>query len=70
MNFALQRLKREMKKYISLLSNIMSDFTDTVGSGSFGVYNSLGDSLAREVGKLVDEVEVLEEDGTVWTSSE
>lgn len=48
----------------------MSDFTDTVGGGSFGVYNSLWDSLTSEVGKFVDEVEILEEDGTVWTSSE
>lgn len=30
---------------------------------TLGVNNSLGDSLSVELGKLVDQVEVLEEDG-------
>jgi hypothetical protein len=48
----------------------MSNFTDTVGSGAFGVDNTLWDSLSCEVSELVNQVEVLKKDGTVGTGSE
>lgn len=34
-----------------------------MGSGSLGVDDTLGDTLAVKVGQLVDEVKVLEQDG-------
>ena len=37
----------------------------TVGTGTLGMDNALGNTLSSEVGKLVKEMEVLNEDGAV-----
>ena len=57
----------QLIEIVYLRSNIISDFDITVGSGTLGVHNSLRDSLTSEVSKLVEEVEVLGEDGTTRT---
>jgi hypothetical protein len=46
----------------NLLGNVVGDNAFSVGSGSLGVDDTLGNTLAGEVGKLVEEVEVLDED--------
>jgi hypothetical protein len=51
-------------------SDIVSDLTETVSGCTLGVHYSLGDSLASEVGKLVEQVEVLHEQRSAWTGSE
>jgi len=49
-------------------SHIVSDFEDTMGCGSLSMHNTLWDSLSVEMGELIDEGEVLQKDGTSWTS--
>jgi hypothetical protein len=46
----------------------VSDDTLTVGSGSLGVDDTLGNALTGEVGELVEEVEVLDEDGALGSN--
>jgi len=36
-----------------------------VGASSLGVHNALRDTLSGEVGKLVEKMEVLDQDGSV-----
>lgn len=48
----------------------MSDNYLAVRSGSLSVDDSLGNTLSGEVGKLVKEMEVLDEDGAVGANSE
>jgi len=48
----------------------MCDFTDTVCTGAFGMYNTLWDSLSCEMSEFVNQVEVLKKDGAVGTGSE
>lgn len=48
----------------------MHNEAHTVGSGSLGVNNSFGNSLAIESGKVVDQMIVLEQDGAIGTHSE
>ena len=50
-----------------LLGDIVSDHALTVGSGTLGVDNALGDTLAGEVGELVNKVEVGEDVGALGT---
>ena len=57
------------QKKVYLPSNIVSDFKVAVSCSTLGVNNSLGDSLTSEMGQLVEEVEVLGQDGAAWTSS-
>ena len=52
---------------LAVLGDVMGDFEVAVSAGSLGVDDSFGDSLPVEFGEFVDEVEVLEEDGTVGT---
>lgn len=47
------------------MGDIVSDHALTVGSGTLGVDNALGDTLAGEVGELVNKVEVGEDDGAL-----
>lgn len=54
----------------------LADFLDVVGdlevspsASTFSVNDSFGNALTIEVSKLVDQVEVLEEESTVLTSS-
>mmetsp|Transcript_137763 Transcript_137763/g.194883 ORF Transcript_137763/g.194883 Transcript_137763/m.194883 type:complete len:292 (-) Transcript_137763:39-914(-) len=54
---------------LGVLGDVMSDLEVTVSTSTLSVHNSLRDSLSVEVSKLVDEVEVLEEDGTILASS-
>jgi len=49
-------------------SNIVSHFEVAVGTGSLGVDDSLGDSLSVKLGELVNQVEVLQEDGSSGAS--
>ena len=42
----------------------------TVGGGTLSVDDSLGDALTGEVGEFVEEVEVLEKNGAVWSDSQ
>lgn len=37
----------------------------TVGTGTLGMDNALGNTLSSKVGKLVKKIEVLDEDGSV-----
>ena len=53
---------------IDLRSDIVGDLKITVGASTLSVDNSLGDSLTGEVSKLVEEVEVLSEDGATGAS--
>ena len=41
----------------------MSNIEVAVSTSSLGVDHSLGDSLSVELGKLVDQVDILEKDG-------
>jgi hypothetical protein len=41
-----------------------------VGTSALSVDNALGDAFTGEVGKLVEEVEVLEQDGTLRSNSQ
>ena len=50
-----------------LLSDIVSNLTDTVCCCAFGMDNTLGDSFACKVGKLVNQVEILNEDRSSGT---
>jgi hypothetical protein len=58
--------KRIMLK--NLLGDVVGDNTFSMGGSSFSVDNALRDSLASEVSKLVEKVEVAEDDGAVGTS--
>ena len=49
--------------------HIVSDFEDTMGCGSLSMHNTLWNSLSIEMGELVDECKVLQEDGSPGTSS-
>jgi hypothetical protein len=40
-----------------------------IGTGTLGVDNALWDALAVEVSELIDQVEVLEKERTIWTAS-
>lgn len=53
----------------SLLCDVMSDFKEAVRSRTFGVDDSLGNSLPVELRELVDEMEILKKDGAFWSSS-
>ena len=46
----------------------MSDFNVSVGTCTFCVDNSLGDTLAGKVSKFIEQMEVLDEDGSAWAS--
>ena len=59
----------EDKMKDSLLCDVMRDFKEAVRSCTFGVHDSLGNALPVELGELVDEVEILKEDGTFGSSS-
>mmetsp|Transcript_39289 Transcript_39289/g.51410 ORF Transcript_39289/g.51410 Transcript_39289/m.51410 type:complete len:217 (-) Transcript_39289:43-693(-) len=48
--------------------DVVGDFDVSVGTSALRVDDSLGDSLAGEVSELVEEVEVLGEDGAAGTS--
>ena len=45
----------------------MGDLEEAVSSGTLGVNNSFRDSLSIEVGQLIDEVEIGNDDGAVRT---
>lgn len=55
---------------LAVFGNIRSDFEITVSTSTLGVDDSFWDSFTIEVGDLIDEVEVLEEDWTVFSSSQ
>lgn len=71
---------REAHKGLGLLANTLEhvnggDVTDvvgdlefTVGTGTLGVDDTLGDSLAVKVGQQIDQVEVLKEQRTITTN--
>lgn len=40
----------------------------SISTGTLGVDNALWDTLAVEMGELVDQVEVLEKERAIWTS--
>ena len=54
---------------LGVFGHISGNFENTVGSGSLGVDNSLWNSFSVEVGKFVNEGEVLEKDWSSWASS-
>ena len=45
----------------------MGDLDVSVCTSALSVDNSLGNTFTGEVGKLVKQVEVLDEDGSAWT---
>lgn len=45
------------------MADIVSDFEDTVCTSTLGMDGSLGDALASEVSELVNQREVLDEEG-------
>jgi hypothetical protein len=47
----------------------MGDLKISMGSGSFGVDDALGNALAIEVGKLIDQMEVRSHDRAPLSSS-
>ena len=49
-------------------SDILGNLENSMGSGTLGMDNSLWDSLSVEVSKLVNQVEVLEQNWSVWAS--
>ena len=49
--------------------HILSNLEDSVGTRSFGMDNSLWDSLSIEVSELVNKGEVLKQDWASWSSS-
>jgi hypothetical protein len=53
----------------SVFGNIVSDFEISMSSSTLGVDDSLGNTLTVEVGKLINQVEVLENDWAVRTCS-
>jgi hypothetical protein len=55
---------------LSKFSNIVSHLEVAVSTGSLGVDDSLGDSLSVKLGELVNQVEVLEEDGSSGASGD
>ena len=57
---------KKCKRY--LRSNIISDLNVAVSTGTLSVHNSLRDALTGEVGELIEEMEVLGEDGTAGAS--
>ena len=48
---------------------ILGNLEDSVGCGSLGVHDSLGDSLSVETSEFVNEIEVLEQDGASGAGS-
>ena len=54
---------------VYLPSHIVGNLKVSVSTGALSVDSSLGDSLASEMSELVEEVEVLGEDGAAGTSS-
>ena len=62
---ALQRLYVLLDDVGYLLGDIVSYDDLTVGTGTFGMDNALGNTLSSEVGKLVKKIEVLDKDGSV-----
>lgn len=51
--------------HVCQVGDIICDFEFTVGSGTLGVDDTLGNALTIEVGKEVDQVEVLEQERTI-----
>lgn len=51
------------------LGHILGNLEDSVGTRSFGMDNSLWNSLSIEVSELVNEGEVLKQDWASWSSS-
>ena len=64
-NLALQRLYVLLDDVGYLLGDIVSYDDLTVGTGTLGMDNALGNTLSGKVGKLVKKIEVLDEDGSV-----
>ena len=62
---ALQRLYVLLDDVGYLLGDIVSYDDLTVGTGTLGMDNALGNTLSSKVGKLVKKIEVLDEDGSV-----
>jgi len=54
---------------LAKMGDVVSHNTFTVSSGTLGVDNTFGDTLASEVSQFVDQVEVSEDDGALRTSS-
>jgi len=48
----------------------MSDDALTVGTGTLGMHNALGNTLSCEVSKLVKKMEVLDQNGSIVTYCE
>ena len=52
------------------MSNVVSNLADTMSSRAFCVDYALGYPFSGKVSELVDQVEILKKNRTVWTSSE
>lgn len=50
---------------LAVLADVMGDLEVPPGAGALGVDDSLGDSFAIECGKLVDKVEILEQNRAI-----
>jgi hypothetical protein len=50
------------------MGNIIGNLEDTMSTRSFSMDNSLWNSFSIEVSKLIDQVEVLKEDWSIWAS--
>ena len=61
-----KRKASKARKY--LLCDVMGDFEDSMSTGSLSVDHSLGDSLSVELCELVNQMHVLEEDGSSGSS--
>ena len=64
----LKLIKAQSQIQPDLLGYVIGNFEESMGCGTLGVHNSLGDSLTGEVSELVEEMEVLSEDGATGTS--
>ncbi len=55
---------------LGVASHVVGHFKVAVSTGALGMDDTFGDAFAIKVGQLVNEVVVLEEDGTVGTDGE
>lgn len=53
-----------------VFADIVGGFEEAVSSGALGMDDSFGDSLSVEVGELVNEVDVIEGDGSVFAGGD
>ena len=63
----LKLIKAQSQIQPDLLGYVIGNFEETMGGGSLGVHDSLGDAFTGEMGHLVHKVEILHEERTTWS---